>query len=90
MEHENYTINEVIRRMDSQDRILGDIQGQTRRTNGRVGALENWKWFITGGLGVIAFLLVPLIIFSIENYISVRSPNLSAMALQSNAFQSAK
>ena len=36
------------------------ILEQVTRTNGRVGKLENWRGFITGGVAVIGVLLVPL------------------------------
>lgn len=43
-------------RFDIQDKVLADILGQTRRTNGRVNKLENWKWFITGAIAILTFL----------------------------------
>lgn len=45
--------------------IKGDIQEikeQTQRTNGRVSALEQWRWFILGGLTIISMLIVPILL----------------------------
>lgn len=38
---------------------LSRIEIQTEKTNGRVTSLENWRWFIAGGLVIIGFA-VPL------------------------------
>jgi hypothetical protein len=52
-------------------KVIGDdvveIKEQCTKTNGRVGKLEdrantieNWKWFITGGLAILGLLFIPL------------------------------
>ena len=41
---------------------LSDIKSQVTRTNGRVSSLENWRWFIMGGLAIISIFLVPVIL----------------------------
>lgn len=40
---------------------LTRIETQTMKTNGRVRALEQWRWFLAGGMGVLV-LLLPYII----------------------------
>lgn len=40
---------------------LSRIEIQTTTTNGRVNKLENWRWFITGGISVITIIVVPLL-----------------------------
>ena len=51
------------------DTMFGELQSdvkeilaQVRRTNGRVSSLENWRWFITGGVAVISIIIVPIIV----------------------------
>lgn len=51
---------ELSRRLDEQDRTLHDIQEQTRRTNGRVTALEAAR---ERGMGVLAaYKWVPVVL----------------------------
>lgn len=46
--------------------VLESVETQTKKTNGRVNALENWRWFI-GGIGaVVTILLIPILIALIE------------------------
>lgn len=44
---------------------LSRIEIQTTTTNGRVNKLENWKWFITGGISVITMIVVPLLTWAL-------------------------
>jgi ribosomal 50S subunit-associated protein YjgA (DUF615 family) len=36
---------------------LATLSRQIDKQNGRVRGLENWRWMLTGGLGVITFLM---------------------------------
>lgn len=45
---------------------LTSIDAQVKSTNGRVRTLENWRWFISGGLAILALIVVPLLIYVIE------------------------
>ncbi len=47
---------------------VSDIKLKTGKTNGRVSALENWRWFIAGGLSIIVVLLLPIIFLLIANH----------------------
>lgn len=40
---------------------LSRIELQTTTTNGRVSKLENWKYYISGGMTVIVVIVVPLL-----------------------------
>ena len=42
--------------------ILKDLTVEVRKTNGRVKALENYRWFLMGGIAVISVLLIPIVI----------------------------
>lgn len=44
------------------DEKLDAIHEQARCTNGRVSSLENWRWFITGGLALLTVLVIPVLI----------------------------
>lgn len=70
-DHNNYKLGEVVlllREMDkrniekheAQEKVQAEILAQTKKTNGRVGNLEVWRGFITGGLAIIGVLLIPL------------------------------
>ena len=48
---------------------LDRIETQVIKTNGRVGALEMWKWLLTGGGIVIAITVTPLLIYIWSNSI---------------------
>lgn len=45
-----------------------EVLEQTKKTNGRVGRLEQWKGFITGGLAVITVLIVPILIYLVTHW----------------------
>jgi|HubBroStandDraft_3_1064219.scaffolds.fasta_scaffold37794_5 hypothetical protein len=64
-------ITEILTRLGEQDRtmmrnhsdnqrVMSGILDQVTRTNGRVSALEKWKWMMTGALGLISFVLTIL------------------------------
>jgi hypothetical protein len=40
-------------------RTLDRIEKQVVKTNGRVSALEKWRWIITGGIIVLGAMSVP-------------------------------
>ena len=40
-------------------RTLERIETQVNKTNGRVNALEKWRWILTGGMITLAAMNVP-------------------------------
>lgn len=48
---------------------VSEIKVQTKITNGRVSALENWRWFMIGGLTIISALILPVVFIIIKNNI---------------------
>jgi len=55
------TINALVQeKLDDIGKDVGEILEQVRTTNGRVSALENWRWALAGGLTVITIVVVPL------------------------------
>jgi len=63
MEPSNQTLHVLlleIQRQNNEDHK--DIKERQKKTNGRLGALENWRNLITGGILVISAIIVPIII----------------------------
>lgn len=46
---------------------LGEILEQTKKTNGRVRALEVWRGYIVGGLAVVTTLLIPVLTILLQS-----------------------
>ena len=38
---------------------ITELVAQGKALNGRMGRLENWRWFITGGIAVIVVVFIP-------------------------------
>lgn len=58
MEH---WFGEITKRLDKQDIVLGSIQLQTTRTNGRVTKLEFWNSALKWTCGVLWTLLIVMV-----------------------------
>jgi cytochrome c-type biogenesis protein CcmH/NrfG len=56
-----YTNREIREKWHDIANSLSAILVQTTTTNGRVSRLENWKFFITGGMSVIILIVVPML-----------------------------
>lgn len=61
---------------DLLEHTLRDIQNdvkeivlQTKKTNGRVSELENWKAYITGGMAVLLMLVVPIFLAILSGWL---------------------
>jgi hypothetical protein len=55
--------SEIMASLSSQDKVLVGLDKKVGETNGRVKALELWRMFLLGGLGVITSLVIPLVIY---------------------------
>lgn len=63
MEDEHLTDRELHHLIRDIKDDVKEIKIQTKITNGRVSALENWRWAMVGGGVVIIGTVVPLIIY---------------------------
>ena len=50
-----------------------EIKVQVKTTNGRVNKLENWRWFMTGGLAILTAVVLPVLFLVISNYLQARN-----------------
>lgn len=66
---EEYSKREIDVFMQEIRDTLQRIEAQTMKTNGRVSKLEIWRGFITGGLAILSALMVPIVVWAIENII---------------------
>lgn len=58
-----YSNREIDEKFGEVKSLLLEIRDQTKKTNGRVSRLENWRWMIAGGMAVICFIVVPLVVY---------------------------
>lgn len=59
---EDYTAGELKQIHKQINENLEEIKVEVKKTNGRVRALENWRWFITGGLAILSILIIPILL----------------------------
>ena len=52
--------------------ITMETREQAIKTNGRVGKLEQWRSYITGGLAVLVVMMLPILIWLDFSNISVK------------------
>jgi len=48
------------------DHSIIALTDQVRLTNGKVKGLENWRYFLIGGLTVISLIVIPLVIYILK------------------------
>ena len=58
----DYTKRELDSHFEGINGKLDLVIAQVQKTNGRVSSLENWKWFISGGLAILSILIVPILL----------------------------
>jgi len=56
-----YSKREIDNFMKEIHEKLDLILQQTTKTNGRVGRLEVWRGYITGGLAIISAIILPIV-----------------------------
>jgi hypothetical protein len=53
---------DIVSKLGDVSKTLGRIETHVEKTNGRVAALELWRWFITGAV----IVLIPITIFLVN------------------------
>ena len=66
------------------------ILHDARWDNGRIGKLENWRAYITGGLIVLNVLLVPLAFWAFTNLFETRDIDKKVESAITEAFNKAE
>ena len=54
----------------SMGKTVDRIEKLAKDTNGRVGKLEQWKSYITGGLVILSILVIPIVLWILEGAIT--------------------
>ncbi len=60
-----YSNREIREKWHDISNDLQDIKLQTKMTNGRVTIIERWQYTFMGGLGVLTFIVVPLLAWAL-------------------------
>lgn len=47
---------------------LEEIHTQTKKTNGRVSSLENWRWAVTGAVAILSAIVIPMLYWIANNW----------------------
>jgi len=63
-------VRELTGQFDGIHGTLREIHTQVKSTNSRVGRLESWRDRIIGGLTVVTILIVPVLIYVVQQWIS--------------------
>lgn len=63
----DYSNREIDHWRDETREQLTRIENQVTKTNGRVSALENWRWMVIGALSVITMIVIPLVIYAFKH-----------------------
>lgn len=74
-----YQNREIKEMFGDMEKALGRIEAQTTATNGRVSKLENWKYFISGGMSIITVIVVPLLAWALYVLVNIQGQVHSAV-----------
>lgn len=74
-----YTNREIREKWHDIANSLSAILVQTTQTNGRVSKLENWKYFISGGMSMIVLIVVPILAWALYVLVNIQGQVHSAV-----------
>ena len=57
--NESYNRETIDSKLDSIHEAVKRVEGLATKTNGRVTALERWRWILTGAMIVLGAMSVP-------------------------------
>jgi hypothetical protein len=62
--------NSVHDSLSSINKTMNEVLEQTKKTNGRVSNLENWRAYILGAVAVLTALVLPIVFMVVNEIIS--------------------
>ena len=62
--------NSVHDSLSSINKTMNEVLEQTKKTNGRVSNLENWRAYILGAVAVLTALVLPVVFMVVNEIIS--------------------
>lgn len=65
MPEEPFKNREILEMFRDVKKDLETITVQTTKTNGRVTTIERWQYMFMGGIGVLTFIVVPLLAWAL-------------------------
>lgn len=72
MDEEPYSKREADEFRKDVRESLSRIEVQTHLTNGRVSKLENWRYFVSGGMAVIVIIVVPILTWALYVLVNIQ------------------
>lgn len=71
MSEEPYQNREIDNMFNEIKDIMYRVEEQTKRTNGRVTALERWKYTIIGALTILTTIVVPILGWALYTIVNI-------------------
>lgn len=79
MDDKPYENREIDTMFDEIKQTLTRIEDQTKKTNGRVTMLEQWKYMGMGATGILTLLIVPILGWALFTLVNINETVHSAV-----------
>ena len=76
-------------KFDENNRNHQSILEQVKYTNGSVRSLKIWRAYITGGFAVLSILFVPVLIYSIQQFMQLKIQKIEIQKMVAEAVSNA-